>query len=119
MNHNQDFITLCESALHSVREVTWNDAAHWLQEESATLLIDVREDHEWEQGRIPCALHIGRGILERDIAKHCPDKSSRLLLYCGGGYRSALAAESLQAMGYNNVYSLQGGFRAWKQSYCS
>ena len=119
MNHNQDFITLCESALGSVREVTWDDAVQWLQGESATLLIDVREDHEWEQGHIPGALHIGRGILERDIAKHCPDKSSRLLLYCGGGYRSALAAKSLQAMGYNNVYSLQGGFRAWKQSQCS
>ncbi len=113
MMHDEAFIALCERASAVVKEVTLEDAIRWAHAPD-TWLIDVREDHEWEQGHIPNAHHLGRGILERDIATQCADKSARIILYCGGGYRSVLAAESLQAMGYQQVYSLQGGFRAWK-----
>lgn len=78
------------------------------------LLFDVREDHEWERRRIPGALHLGRGIIERDIERTIADKQAPIVLYCGGGYRSALACDSLQRMGYTNVRSLAGGFRGWQ-----
>ena len=82
----------------------------------APFLIDVREDHEVARGRIPKAVHIGRGVLERDIDKHVPDLSQEIVLYCGGGYRSALAADNLRRMGYGKVLSLAGGFCGWKES---
>jgi rhodanese-related sulfurtransferase len=80
------------------------------------LLLDVREDHEWAAGHLPGAQHLGRGILERDIEGIAPNLEQPLVLYCGGGFRSALAADSLQQMGYRRVYSLAGGFRGWKDS---
>jgi rhodanese-related sulfurtransferase len=79
-------------------------------------LVDVREESEWQEGRIPGAQHIGRGVLERDIEERIPDADADIVLYCGGGYRSALAAASLQAMGYTNVSSMDGGFRAWTEA---
>ena len=79
-------------------------------------LIDVREDNEWEAGHLPSALHLGRGVIERDIEQHFPDFDTELILYCGGGYRSALTAESLQKMGYTNVISMDGGFRGWSEA---
>lgn len=82
----------------------------------AHLLIDIREDHEWQQGHALGAIHIGRGILERDIETHVADKSATLVLYCGGGFRSALSADSLAAMGYTNAISLDGGWRAWREA---
>ncbi|HEV2799654.1 MAG TPA: rhodanese-like domain-containing protein [Pyrinomonadaceae bacterium] len=81
-----------------------------------TRLIDVREDHEWQAGHAACAVHMGRGIIERDIEHSIPDKQTELILYCGGGYRSALAADNLQRMGYTNVYSMDGGWTAWQPS---
>ena len=79
-------------------------------------LIDVREDHEWADGHAAGARHMGRGVIERDIVQAIPDKAAELILYCGGGYRSALAADNLQKMGYTNVLSMAGGWRAWKES---
>ena len=77
------------------------------------LLLNVREDHEWTQGHIPGAVHLSRGILERDIEAAIPDREAEILLYCGGGYRSALSAENLQKMGYKQVFSVDGGWRGW------
>lgn len=79
-------------------------------------LLDVREDHEWQAGHLPGAEHLGKGIIERDIEERFPDVDAELILYCGGGFRSALAAETLQKMGYTNVISMDGGFRGWKEA---
>jgi rhodanese-related sulfurtransferase len=79
-------------------------------------LIDVREDHEWAAGHIPGAIHLSRGIIERDIERTIPNREAEILLYCGGGYRSALVADNLQKMGYRNVVSVDGGWRAWNQA---
>jgi rhodanese-related sulfurtransferase len=76
----------------------------------------VREDHEWNQGHAPGALHLGKGIIERDIEQQIPDPQAPIVLYCGGGFRSALAAHNLQLMGYTNVVSMDGGFRGWKEA---
>jgi rhodanese-related sulfurtransferase len=80
------------------------------------VLIDVREDHEWQNGFIPGAVHLGKGIMERDVEALYPDTGVELVLYCGGGFRSALSADNLQKMGYTNVLSMDGGFRAWKEA---
>lgn len=110
MNHAPAFLKLVEEVMPRVREVT-------LAELRATVgdfhLIDVREDHEWQKGCIPGAEHMGRGIIERDIEARIPDKSAKIIAYCGGGFRSALVADSLQKMGYTNVFSLAGGWRAY------
>jgi|SRR5665213_748138 len=106
--HNPGFEALVDEAKRHIREIT--------AEECRTLdglLIDTREDHEWEASHAAGAKHISRGVLERDIETVVPDKSAKLVLYCGGGFRSALSAESLQKMGYTNVWSLAGGWRAW------
>ena len=80
------------------------------------VLIDVREDREWAEGHAAGAIHLSKGVIERDIESEIPDKSTTMVLYCGGGYRSALAADELQKMGYTNVISLDGGWRAWNQA---
>jgi rhodanese-related sulfurtransferase len=80
------------------------------------MLVDVREDHEWQAGHLPGAIHIGKGIIERDIETKVPDPATEMVLYCGGGFRSALAADNLQKMGYTNVISMDGGFRGWKDA---
>ena len=80
------------------------------------LLVDVREDHEWNQDHLPGSIHLSKGIIERDIEKMIPDTGGEIVLYCGGGYRSALAADSLQRMGYTNVISMDGGFTAWRDA---
>ena len=80
------------------------------------VLVDVREDREWSKGYIANAHHLGKGVLERDVEKELPDHSQELVLYCGGGFRSALAADNLQKMGYENVWSMDGGFRGWKEA---
>lgn len=108
MTHSAEFLALVEAAKQHVREVT----IEALRSESDYQLIDVREDHEWNDGRVTGALHLGRGILERDAIGKLPNKAAPLVLYCGGGFRSILAAESLQKMGYTNVRSLAGGWKA-------
>lgn len=114
MEHSPRFEKLCEEARSKIREISAEEVADRLAKKVPLLLIDVREESEFAAGRIPTARHIGRGILERDVEKAFPDLGSELVLYCGGGYRSALSAESLQKMGYTNVRSMAGGWRGWK-----
>lgn len=115
-HHSPGFLALVEAARERVREITVSEYRAREAAADGLVLIDVREDHEWEKGRIPGAMHMGRGILERDIERTFADKSTPMVLYCGGGYRSALAADNLQQMGYTNVLSLAGGFREWKHA---
>lgn len=109
MNHSPGFLSLVDRAKAQIRECTVDDLRGGLP----ALVIDVREDHEWAAGHIVGAVHLGRGVLERDIEAAVPDRSQPLVLYCGGGYRSALSALSLQEMGYTAVSSLAGGWKAW------
>jgi len=113
MEHSPGFLKLVQEAKKGVREIDVASVRARLDKGERPRLIDVREDDEWSKGHIPGALHLGRGILERDIEKAMPDKGQELILYCGGGFRSALSAESLQKMGYKNVWSMDGGWRGW------
>jgi len=115
MDHSPRFLKLSEEARRHVTEITADELLKRQSRGQTELLhlLDVREDHEWQAGHIPGARHLGRGVLERDIEVAIPDVDATIVLYCGGGYRSALAAESLQRMGYRRVYSLAGGFRGW------
>ncbi len=87
-----------------------------MEQDPEVKLIDVREDHEWDASHAVGAIHLGKGIIERDIETTVPDKNTEMILYCGGGYRSALVADVLQKMGYTNVFSMAGGWKAWKES---
>lgn len=111
--HNKAFEELCEKARLNVNEITADKVKMLMDTEELPIFIDVREDSEWHKDHLPGAIHLGRGIIERDIDKIAPDMSTTIILYCGGGYRSVLAAESLQKMGYNNVLSMTGGYRGW------
>ncbi|MEZ6061660.1 MAG: rhodanese-like domain-containing protein [Planctomycetaceae bacterium] len=112
-NHSPQFLSIVNSVRSQIRECTVHDVAVRLLDGSHFHLVDVREESEFAAGRIPGALHIGKGIIERDIEERIPDQSATIILYCGGGYRSALAAFNLQQMGYVNVISMDGGFRGW------
>jgi rhodanese-related sulfurtransferase len=112
MQHAPGFLKVVEEARPRIREVTLEEARHRLAANPKALLIDVREDNEWAAGHAVQAIHLGKGILERDIEKTIPDPDTECILYCGGGYRSALAAEVAQRMGYKNVASLIGGYKA-------
>ncbi len=114
MEHSSEFLALVDDAKSRVKEISVADTQERTNHGAA--LIDVREDNEWEAGHAVGAVHLGRGIIERDIGSAFPDKSSELILYCGGGYRSALAADGLQEMGYTNAWSMAGGWKAWKDS---
>lgn len=116
MQHNPGFEALCEAARKNVTEISIQDVKARMDNKTLPLLIDTREESEWQRDHLPQAKHIGRGILERDIETVVPDKTTEIILYCGGGYRSALAAESIQKMGYTNVLSMAGGYRAWKEA---
>ncbi len=111
--HSAGFLLLVADAKSRVPE--WS-IAEMQQQDQNFILIDVREDHEWQAGHLPNALHLGKGIIERDIETTIPDKTKTLVLYCGGGFRSALAADTLQKMGYLDVISLAGGFSAWRDA---
>ena len=115
-NHSERFLRIVEDAKTNVREVTAEDVRARLEAGAPFHLIDVREDREWNEGRLPHALHIGKGVIERDIEKHVPDDADEIVLYCGGGFRSALAAEALQRMGYRNVLSMAGGYSGWREA---
>jgi rhodanese-related sulfurtransferase len=114
--HSPRFLALVESVKPRIREVTINDVAPRIIRAERFHLIDVREESEWAAGHLPGARHLGKGIIERDIETVIPDTGAEIILYCGGGYRSALAADNLRQMGYTNVYSMEGGFRAWKEA---
>lgn len=115
MEHSPLFDKLCSEARSRVVEISADETRRKLENKDTFTLVDVREESEFAASRIDGARHIGRGILERDIEKAVPDLDAEIVLYCGGGYRSALAAESLQKMGYSNVKSMAGGFRGWKE----
>lgn len=112
-HHNQGFLDLVDTTRTRVREVTVDQTRERLASNPGTRLIDVREDSEWAKGHVAGAIHVGKGVIERDIEGLVADKSTELILYCGGGFRSVLAAEALQQMGYSNVASMAGGWRAW------
>lgn len=115
LDHSAGFLRLVENAKRSVREVSVDDALRRMREAGAAL-IDVREESEWGAAHARGAMHLSKGVIERDIEKKVPDTSQEIILYCGGGFRSALATKSLQEMGYTNVWSLTGGWRAWEGS---
>ncbi len=116
MAHNPGFERLTQRAKERIQEISSREVKSQLDAGQVLYFIDVREDHEWQKGHATHAIHIGRGILERDIERHISDKQAAIVLYCGGGYRSALAAMNVQEMGYTNVRSMAGGFKAWKQA---
>lgn len=116
MKHSEGFLRLVEDAKKRIREISVDETRERLEQNPKAKLIDVREDNEWEEAHASPAMHLGKGIIERDIEKTFPDKNSELILYCGGGYRSALVADVLQRMGYSNVFSMDGGWKAWKKS---
>jgi rhodanese-related sulfurtransferase len=116
MKHSEGFLKLVNDAKSRIREVTVDETRERMAANNAAWLIDVREDNEWNAEHAAGAEHLGKGIIERDIEAVVPDKSTELILYCGGGYRSALAADVLQQMGYTNVFSMAGGWKAWKDS---
>jgi rhodanese-related sulfurtransferase len=116
VDHSPRFLRIVGEAKERISELTIAEVKAKLARAEKLDLIDVREDHEWEAGHIKGARHIGRGVLERDIEAKIPDLDSEIILYCGGGFRSALAADMLQQMGYTRVYSMDGGWRGWKES---
>lgn len=116
MKHNPGFLKIVDQARARIRELTVADVKAMLDRGETFHLVDVREESEWAAGHAAGAIHLGKGIIERDVEERVPDRSTRLLLYCGGGYRSALAADNLQRMGYGNVASVAGGWRAWNEA---
>jgi rhodanese-related sulfurtransferase len=111
MDHSPAFLKLVNAARLSVNELSVAEARSRLQQNPQAILLDVREDHEWKNGHAVQAVHLGKGILERDLEKTVPDASREIIMYCGGGYRSALTAEAAQKMGYGNVHSVIGGYK--------
>jgi len=116
MHHSAGFLNLVNDAKGRIREITIAEVRKKLAAKERFHFIDVREDHEWAKGRCKGAQHLGRGILERDIESLISDKTEEIVLYCGGGFRSALSADNLRKMGFTRVYSMAGGFRGWVEA---
>lgn len=116
MKHTPGFLKITEDAKSRIKEVTLKDVQPRVLKKEKFLLIDVREESEFAAGHIPGAVHLSKGVMERDIETRVPDTKTEIVLYCGGGFRSALAADNLQKMGYTNVWSMDGGFRVWKEA---
>ncbi len=116
MQHTPGFLKIVHDAKTRIKECTIADVQAKISANESFLLIDVREESEWANGHLPGAIHLGKGIIERDIETRIPDTATPMILYCGGGFRSALAADNLQKMGYTNVISMDGGFRGWKEA---
>jgi rhodanese-related sulfurtransferase len=112
--HSPRFLKIVDEARKSIREVTVDDVKAMLDRCEKFHLVDVREESEWAKDHLPGAIHLGKGIIERDIEERLSDTSATIVLYCGGGYRSALAADNLRKMGYENVISMDGGIRGWR-----
>lgn len=115
MDHSPGFLKLVNDAKSRVRENTPEDVKRKREAGDSFHLVDVREDNEWQKGHAAGAIHLGKGIIERDIEKAIPDHDSEIVLYCGGGFRSALVADALQKMGYTNVISMDGGWKRWRE----
>ncbi len=116
MKHSEGFLRLVNDSKTRIREVSVEETQQRMTVNPEAKLVDVREDNEWNEAHAKGAIHLGKGIIERDIEATVPDKSTELILYCGGGFRSALAADVLQEMGYTNVFSMAGGWKSWKES---
>ncbi len=114
--HTPQFLKIVNDAKTRIKELTVDDVRRKRERGETFHLIDVREDHEWAKGHLPGATHLGKGIIERDVETKIPDTGAEIVLYCGGGFRSALAADNLQKMGYTNVYSMDGGYRGWTEA---
>ena len=116
MKHGPGFLRVVDDAKRRIREVTIADVKAMLDQGERFHLVDVREDSEWANGHLPTAQHLCKGIIERDIEETIPDHDAPIVLYCGGGFRSALAADTVQKMGYTNVASMDGGWRGWTEA---
>jgi len=114
--HSPRFLQIVNDAKKRIREVSVNDVKAKLDRNEKLVLVDVREESEYARDHLPGAIHLGKGIIERDIEQCVPELDTPLILYCGGGYRSALAADNLQKMGYTNVLSMDGGIRGWREN---
>lgn len=115
-DHPEGFLKLVKDAKTRVKEEDYREIKKKLDAGEKMIVVDTREDNEWARGHVPGAIHLGKGVIERDIERAIPDKDATIVLYCGGGYRSALAADNLQKMGYRNVISMDGGWRGWTES---
>jgi rhodanese-related sulfurtransferase len=115
MKHSQRFLDIVNDAKTRVRETTPEEIRRRQEAGERFRLVDVREDGEWERGHALGAVHLGKGVIERDVERVVPDHTEEMVLYCGGGYRSALAADTLAKMGYTNVISMDGGWKRWKE----
>ena len=115
-HHAAGFLAIVNDAKTRVKEADFRDIKKRLDAGEKMIIVDTREDNEWARGHVPGAIHLGKGIIERDIEQAIPDKNAPLVLYCGGGFRSALAADNLQKMGYKNVISMDGGWRGWTEA---
>ena len=113
--HSPGFLAIVAEAKRAIREMTIDDYQRRLAAGEKLVLIDVREDHEWDKGHLPGAVHISKGVIERDIEQAIPDKKAAIVCQCGGGFRSALVCENLKRMGYTNTWSLDGGYRVWTE----
>ena len=113
--HSPGFLAIVQEAKRAIREITIDAYRCRIAAGEAIILLDVREDHEWENGHLPGAIHMSKGIIERDIEQAIPDKNAAIVCQCGGGFRSALVCENLKRMGYTNTWSLDGGYRDWAE----
>ena len=113
--HSPRFLKIVEESRKKIREISIDEVKQRLDKGEKFLLVDVREDNEWEKDHLPGAVHMGRGIIERDIEERVPDLNTEMIFYCGGGFRSAMVADNLQKMGYTNVLSMDGGVRGWRE----
>lgn len=115
MQHTPRFLKIVDDAKSRVKETTVDEVKEKLDAGEKFLLVDVREESEYAKDHLPGAIHLGKGVIERDVETRVPDMNTTMILYCGGGFRSALAADNLQKMGYTNVISMDGGVREWRQ----
>jgi rhodanese-related sulfurtransferase len=116
MKHAEGFLQIVNDAKSRVPETNVEEVKKRLDKGDKFVLVDVREDNEWAKGHLPGAVHLSKGVIERDIENAVPDKNAEIILYCGGGFRSALAADNLQKMGYKKVISMDGGWRGWNEA---
>jgi len=113
VKHSPEFLRLVDDAKSRIRQTTPEEVRKKQERGDRFVLVDTREDNEWAKGHIAGAIHLGKGVIERDIVSAIPEKEEEIILYCGGGFRSALSADNLQRMGYKNVISMDGGWRQW------
>ncbi|MCR4294114.1 MAG: rhodanese-like domain-containing protein [Elusimicrobia bacterium] len=116
MSHSPEFLKIVDDAKSRVKQTDVAAVLARVKKGEKLLLVDTREDNEWDKGRIAGAIHLGKGVIERDVEATIPDKNAEIILYCGGGFRSALSADNLQRMGYTNVISMDGGWRSWTEA---